>query len=97
MLTTGETMAALNYPKIAPLMFGKGVDRAFREYAKTNLILRPANYIGLIRINPMNKFADIVGGRFLQGQWWDITTRGYWGAHVAKYGPRGIGLFYVRP
>jgi len=61
---------------------------------RTNLSCAPAQKLGLIKINPMNRGADIVGQRMLQGVWWDVTTVGSWQSHVNKYGFGGIGLFY---
>lgn len=73
---------------------GKGIDRAFRTYASKNLVLRGANRLGLIRINPTNRGADMIGRGMLRGRWRDVTTSRAWGAHVNKYGPGGIPLLY---
>ena len=95
-LTTREAyrLAVTESKGVAALMKGKGIDRAFREGAARNWILNPAQKAGLIQINPMNKGADVVGKRILEGTWWDITTFGSWQSHVNKYGAGGIGLFY---
>ncbi|MEG1502577.1 MAG: hypothetical protein RR370_04225, partial [Synergistaceae bacterium] len=63
-------------------MRGKGVDRAFREAARRNWILSPAQKAGLININPMNRVADMIGKVLLNGTWWDVTTIGSWPSHV---------------
>ncbi|GAA5030084.1 hypothetical protein GCM10011506_18920 [Marivirga lumbricoides] len=73
---------------------GKGIDRAFREGARNNWILNPTQRVGLIKINPTNRGADMVGKGLLNGTWWDVTTHGAWQMHVKKYGSGGIGLFY---
>lgn len=93
-LTIREARAMANIPRVASMMRGKGVDRAFREFANRNIILRTSQKIGLISLSPMNRGADMVGKGLLKGYWWDVTTRGAWGSHVSKYGPGGIGLFY---
>lgn len=93
-LTVREAAAAIRNPGLEALMNGKGVDRAFSIAANNNLILRPAQSIGLIKLSPMNRGADMVGKGILRGTWWDVTTSGSWGAHVTKYGPGGIGLIY---
>ena len=90
----GKEIQALANPRVAAMMQGKGIDRAFRIAADNNLILNPAERMGIVSISPMNKGADIVGKGILNGTWWDVTTSGAWGAHVAKYGPGGIGLLY---
>lgn len=92
-LTRNEILA-LGNPRVTALMKGKGIDRAFREFAEKNFILNPAQKIGLIKFSPMNKGADMVGKGLLKGTWWDVTTIGSWDAHVTKYGSGGIGLFY---
>jgi hypothetical protein len=93
-LTTREAAAALRNPRLNPMMQGKGIDRAFREAAKNNLILSPAQKIGLLKINPTNRGADMVGKGLINGTWWDVTTAGSWQSHVAKYGEGGIQLLY---
>jgi hypothetical protein len=93
-ITIKEAASAVRNPALEALMRGKGVDRASRDAASNNLILRPAESIGLIEISPMNRGADMVGRGILQGTWWDVTTSGSWGTHVAKYGSGGIGLIY---
>ena len=92
-LTIREAAAMAN-PRVAAMMAGKGIDRAFRGIAARNLILNPAEKMGLIKINSMTKGADMIGTGLLNGTWWDVTTRAAWGAHEAKYGVGGIGLFY---
>lgn len=89
-----EAAAMAANPRVAAMMKGKGVDRAFRAFAEKNIILNGAKKIGLIKINPMNKGADMIGKGLLKGMWWDVTTTGSWLKHVAKYGEGGIGLFY---
>lgn len=95
-LTVREAAAAQRLPRLAPLMEGKGIDRAFRETAAKNWVLNPAKKFGLIQISPMNRGADIVGKGVLSGTWWDVTTKAAWGAHVTRYKDlgTGIGLFY---
>lgn len=96
-LTAREAAAALRNPKLNPMMQGKGVDRAFREGVKNNIILGPAQRIGILEISPMNKGADMIGKGLLNGTWWDVTTVGGWPSHVAKYGEGGIPLIYKLP
>ena len=93
-MTINETRAMINTPAVEALMRGKGVDRAFRLNAEKNWILNPAEKIGIIGINPMNRGADMIGKGLLNGTWWDVTTKGSWALHVKKYGSGGIGLFY---
>ncbi|MDB5014383.1 MAG: hypothetical protein JWQ25_2585 [Daejeonella sp.] len=90
----GREFAALANPRIAAMMRGKGIDRAFRDIAGRNLILNPAEKLGLIKLSPLNRGADVVGKGLLKGTWWDVTTRGAWSAHEINYGSGGIGLFY---
>ena len=90
----GREIRALANPKISAMMKGRGIDRAFRDIASRNWVLNPAQQIGLLKINPMNRGADMVGRGLLKNTWWDITTKGSWQAHVDKYGAGGIGLFY---
>ncbi len=91
---TVREAAAMADPRIAAMMRGRGVDRAFREFANKNIILSPAQKLGLIKLNPMNRGADMVGKGLLKGFWWDVTTQRAWNAHVMKYGKYGTGLFY---
>jgi RHS repeat-associated protein len=93
-MTVKELAAGILYPRVASMMFGKGVDRSFRQLASRNLILNPAERLGLIKINPSNKGADMIGKGMLKGQWWDITTPLQWNKHVVKYGPLGTPLLY---
>jgi hypothetical protein len=93
-LTAREAAAAIRNPSLEAMMNGKGIDRAFRAAASNNLILRPAESIGILQINPMNRGADMVGRGILQGTWWDVTTSGSWGTHVSRYGLGGIKLIY---
>lgn len=93
-LTAREAAAAIRNPSLVAMMNGKGIDRAFRAGASNNLILRPAESIGILQISPMNRGADMVGRGILQGTWWDVTTSGSWGTHVSRYGLGGIKLIY---
>jgi RHS repeat-associated protein len=93
-LTMREAAAAIRVPKVAPMMQGKGIDRAFRFYANKNWILGPSQRLGILKMNPMNRGADMIGGRFIRGTWWDVTTGGAWQTHVNKYGLGGIPLLY---
>lgn len=93
-MTVREAAAAVRVPQVASMMQGKGVDRAFRFYANRNWVLGPAQRMGIVTLNPMNRGADMVGRRLLNGTWWDVTTRGAWQSHVLKYGPGGIPLIY---
>jgi hypothetical protein len=76
------------------MMEGKGIDRAFRFFGNKNIILSGANKLGVIEFNSLTRGADMIGTGFLRGTWWDVTTQGAWGAHVAKYGTGGIPLLY---
>ncbi|WP_276089287.1 DUF6443 domain-containing protein [Pedobacter sp. JY14-1] len=87
-------LGVTNSKGVAAMMRGKGIDRAFRAGASRNLILAPAEKLGILTINPMNRGADMVGKGLLNGYWWDVTTIGSWGSHVSKYGAGGIGLIY---
>ena len=93
-LTIKESAAAIRNPNLAPMMNGKGIDRAFRNLAKNNFVMKNAQKYGLIKINSTTRGADIVGKGFLTGAWWDITTPGAWAQHVKKYGEGGIKLLY---
>jgi RHS repeat-associated protein len=93
-MTIREAAAAVRVPRVASMMQGKGIDRAFRFYANRNWILGPAQRMGVVTLSPMNRGADMVGRRLLNGTWWDVTTRGAWQSHVLKYGPGGIPLIY---
>lgn len=93
-LTQAEERAMINIPKVASMMEGKGIDRAFRMFGEKNIILRAASKLDLIEFNPVNRGADMIGKGFFDGTWWDVTTEGAWNAHVTKYGPGGIPLLY---
>jgi hypothetical protein len=59
-------------------------ERVFEEARRDPVLNR---FLG--RINDGPDF------RSLEDVWWiDVTTRGEWGKHVRKYGPRGYGVFY---
>ncbi len=90
----GRESIALYNPKVSAMMRGKGVDRAFRDMASRNWILNPSQRLGLIKLNPMNRGADMIGKGFLKNTWWDVTTKGAWPAHELKYGVGGIPLLY---
>lgn len=89
-MTTREAAAVARNSKLAPLMRGKAIDRAFRQTADKNLILRGAQKVGIIKINPTNRGADMIGTKLLNGTWWDVTTPGAWQRHVDNYGPGGL-------
>jgi RHS repeat-associated protein len=93
-VNTFNEVRAMANPRVSAMMRGKGVDRAFREMANNNLILGPAQRLGILEINPMNRGADMVGKGLLNGTWWDVTTQAAWQSHMSKYGAGGIGLFY---
>ena len=86
----GREVQALANPRVEALMRGKGIDRAFRDGAQKNIILKAAQRAGLIEVNPMNRGADLVGKKLLDGTWWDVTTSGAWQKHVDNYGPGGL-------
>ncbi|MBL7815693.1 MAG: hypothetical protein JNL70_11810 [Saprospiraceae bacterium] len=92
--TTRELAAAARNPALAPMMKGKGVDRAFRQHAANSTTLNIAQKLGILKVNPTNKGADMIGKGVLKGTWWDVTTPSQWRPHVQKYGPGGIPLTY---
>lgn len=79
---------------VKALMQGKAIDRSFRIITKENYIFKAATKLDLLKVNPLNRGADVVGTKLLKGLWWDVTTVGDWQLHVNKYGSGGNGLFY---
>lgn len=90
----GREALHLNNARVGAMMKGKGIDRAFRYYAERNIVIKGAQKMGLLGINPTNRGADMIGKGILNGVWWDVTTFKSWQNHVFKYGEGGIGLFY---
>lgn len=89
-----EVLATTTHAGVKALMKGKGIDRAFREIADKNVIIKLAQKLKILKVNSLTKGADMDGLNLLGEYWSDVTTMKDWTKHTVKYGSGGKGLFY---